>query len=246
MIRLGGNVITTENAKEYSSAAKGESIEDTIRTVNSYSDAIVLRHFDKGTSIIASKVSNSPLINAGDGTGQHPTQALLDLYTIYRECGTMNGLKISMVGDLAHGRTVRSLSYLLGKLNGNEITYVSTPSLKIGDDIKDYLDRHKVPFSEEKDFEKILGNSDVIYMTRTQFERIANKDEAKDAEGKYVINESNLGLIKKDSRILHPLPHREELDLPFEIEKTDKRVAYFRQVDNGPPSRGALLEYLLL
>ncbi len=128
MLRLGGGIISTENAKEFSSAVKGESLADTIRIVAAYSDGIVIRHYETGAALEASKVSSVPIINAGDGKGQHPTQALLDVYTIFREFGRLNNLKIAMVGDLASGRTARSLCYLLAKFSGNKIIFVSPVS----------------------------------------------------------------------------------------------------------------------
>jgi len=245
MLRLGGNVISTENAKEFSSAVKGESIEDTIRIVGSYCDLIVLRHHEEGSAKQAASISHVPIINAGDGKGQHPTQALLDLYTIYREFERIENLKIAIVGDLASGRTARSLCYLLGKLLGNcEIIFISPENLKMKDDIKEYLEKHNVKFREETDLNKILPEIDVVYLTRIQKERLSLEDYKK-AKGKYVIDEHNIHLIKPTSRIMHPLPHVEEINLPTEIEKNDKRVAYFRQAQNGLYIRMALLNSIL-
>lgn len=244
MCKLGGSVISTENAKEFSSAIKGESIEDTIRIVAAYADCIVLRHYQEGASKAAVSVSNKPIINAGDGKGQHPTQALLDTYTIYRELGRLDNITIAMVGDLANGRTIRSLSYLLGKFSGVRIIFVSPENLRVGDDIKAYLKRHNVKHEEEKDFEKVLPIADIIYMTRIQKERMTPEDYEK-AKGKYTITTQNLGQVRPDARIMHPLPHVEEIVLPIEIENTDKRVAYFRQAENGLYARMALLEHLM-
>ena len=244
MLRLGGTVVSTENAKEFSSAIKGESLSDTIRIVCKYCDCIVLRHFETGAAFEASKVSSVPIINAGDGKGQHPTQALLDVYTLYREFGRLNNLKIAMVGDLASGRTVRSLCYLLAKFSGNKIIFVSPENLKMGEDIKEHLNKKGVEVSEETDLNKILGEVDVVYMTRIQKERISLEDYEK-AKGKFVINSSNLSLINPDARILHPLPHVEEIDLSVEVEENDKRIAYFRQAENGLYIRMALLDMIL-
>ncbi|MEK6915093.1 MAG: aspartate carbamoyltransferase [Nanoarchaeota archaeon] len=245
MLKLGGQVITTENAKEFSSAVKGESLEDTIRIVGSYVDCIVLRHYEEGTSKRASQISNVPIINAGDGKGQHPSQALLDVYTLFREFGKIDGLKIAFVGDLAHGRTVRSLSYLLGKYENIQLFFVSPPHLKIGEDIKEYLDKHSIKWCEETDLDKILPIVDVVYMTRIQKERMPSI-EYFDAKGKYVLDEKNLNLLKPSSRVLHPLPHVEEISLPVDVEMNDSRVAYFRQAENGLYIRMAILEMLLL
>jgi aspartate carbamoyltransferase catalytic subunit len=244
MLRLGGGVVSTENAKEFSSAIKGESIEDTIRIVSGYADAIVIRHFEDGAAKRASAVTQKPVINAGDGKGQHPTQALLDLYTIYHEIGRIENITIAMVGDLANGRTIHSLSYLLGKFNGIKIVFVSPENLRVSDGIKDYLKRHHIKFEEETDLSKVLGVADIIYMTRIQKERMSTEDYEK-AKGKYVINTHNLGQVRPQSRILHPLPHVEEISIPIEIETSDKRIAYFRQAENGLYIRMALLEYLL-
>jgi aspartate carbamoyltransferase catalytic subunit len=243
-LRLGASVIGTENAKEFSSVAKGESLEDTIRVISGYADCIVLRHFEEGAAKRAAVVSRVPIINAGDGKGQHPTQALLDIYTIEKELGRVNGLNIACVGDLASGRTVRSLCYLLGKFGGMSVTFVSPPNLRIGDDIKDYLTRHGVKFKEETDLNHILPETDVVYLTRIQKERISAADYEK-AHGLYVINQENFGLVRPDARIMHPLPHVDEISLPFETEQKDKRIAYFRQVDNGLYIRMALLSHML-
>jgi aspartate carbamoyltransferase catalytic subunit len=245
MLKLGGDVISTENAKEFSSAIKGESVEDTIRVMGGYADGIVMRHYEEGSAKRASEVSRIPIINAGDGKGQHPTQALLDLYTIQIEMGRIDNLKIGMVGDLASGRTVRSLCYLLGKSKDIEISFVSPNNLKMKDDIKEYLNRHKINFTEECDLNQILPGLDVIYMTRIQKERI-NHDDYIQASGKFVINSENFPLINKKSRIMHPLPHVEEINLPLDVEENDKRVAYFRQSENGLYIRMALLEHLLV
>jgi aspartate carbamoyltransferase catalytic subunit len=244
MLKLGGSVVGTENAKEFSSAAKGESLEDSTRVIASYVDCIVIRHSEEGAAKICAEVSSKPVINGGDGKGQHPTQALLDVYTIYRELGRLNNLKVALVGDLASGRTVRSLCYLLSKFENIEIIFVSPDNLKMKDDIKYYLTEKKICFREENDLNKILAEADVIYMTRIQKERISIK-EYEDAKGKFVINKDNFNLIKSDSIIMHPLPHVDEIFLPFEIEQTDKRVAYFRQAENGLFIRMALLVYLL-
>ncbi|MEK6892682.1 MAG: aspartate carbamoyltransferase [Nanoarchaeota archaeon] len=162
MLRLGGQVISTENAKEFSSAVKGESIEDTARIVSAYADCIVIRHYEDGAAKKAASVSKVPIINAGDGKGQHPTQALLDIYTIFKEIGRIENIKIAMAGDLSSGRTVHSLSYLLGKFNSIEIIFVSPRNLKMKDEIKDYLSRHNVKFREEEDLNKVISEVDIV------------------------------------------------------------------------------------
>lgn len=244
MLRLGGNVISTENAREFSSAAKGESLEDTIRVVAAYVDGIVLRHFESGSARKAAAVSPVPLINAGDGKGQHPTQALLDLYTIKDELGRLDHLKIACVGDLASGRTVRSLCYLLGKYKDIEITFISPENLRMGNDIKNYLKRHKVRFGEQTNLNRVLPQADIVYMTRIQKERISAADYQA-ARGQYVIDITNFKLLRPTARLMHPLPRIEEIELPIKLEQTDKRVAYFRQARNGLYVRMALLEHML-
>ena len=244
MQKLGGTVIGTESAKIFSSAVKGESLEDSIRVISKYVDVIVLRHSEEGSAKNASEVSEVNLINAGDGKGQHPTQSLLDVYTIFKEFKRLENLKIAIVGDLANGRTARSLCYLLSKFKNNEIIFVSPENLKIKKDIKDYLKKKGVSFKEETNLDKVIVESDVIYMTRIQKERMDEESYNK-AKGKYIINEKNLKLVKLNSRILHPLPHVEELDIPIEMENNDERIAYFKQVENGLYIRMALLDYLI-
>lgn len=244
MLKLGGSVISTENAKEFSSAVKGESIQDTIRIVSSYADLIVIRHFEEGAAKKAASESKVPVINAGDGAGQHPTQALLDLYTIYKETGRVNDLAVAMVGDLKYGRTVRSLCYLLGKFENIKTIFIAPKHLSINDDTKDYLSRHDIEFEEQTDLNKYLPQADIVYMTRIQKERMPDV-EYRDAKGKYKITPESLKLLNEKARLLHPLPHAEEIELPAEIENTDARVAYFRQAENGLYIRMALLSYLL-
>lgn len=244
MLRLGGKVIGTENAKEFSSVIKGESLEDTIRVISAYCDCIIIRHSEEGAAKICSEVSKVPVINAGDGTGQHPTQALLDIYTIYREFGRIDNLKIAMVGDLSSGRTVRSLCYLLGKAKENDIIFVSPENLRMKEDIKEYLTKHDVSFREDNNLNNVICKADIIYMTRIQKERMSIEDYEK-AKGKFIINLENFNLIKPNSRIMHPLPHVEEIDLPLAIENSDKRIAYFREAENGLYARMALLKNIL-
>ncbi|MBM3231956.1 aspartate carbamoyltransferase [Candidatus Pacearchaeota archaeon] len=245
MLRLGGSVVTTENAREFSSAVKGETLQDSIRVVSNYADCIVMRHYEEGMAKIASEISKVPVINAGDGKGQHPTQALLDLYTIWKETGRLTNLKIAIVGDLASGRTARSLCYLLGKFPGNEIIFLSPEHLKMKQDIKEYLSRHGVSYREEKNLDEVLPNVDIVYMTRIQKERIT-LDEYNSARGKYTINQNNFNLLNKNARILHPLPKIDEIVLPLETEEKDDRVAYFRQAENGLYIRMALLVHLMM
>lgn len=243
MKRLGGEVLMTENAREFSSAAKGESLEDTIRVVSGFCDVIVIRHYESGAAARAAKVSLVPIINAGDGPGQHPTQALLDLYTIKDELGRIDGTSIAMVGDLANGRTVRSLSYLLTRFKDVTIYFVAPDPVRMKDDIKEYLRRHKVWFTEEKDLKVVAKEVDVIYQTRIQKERFGDRiEDYEKCSGIYVIDKEILELMKKDAIIMHPLPRVDEI-LP-EVDK-NPRSAYFRQAQNGLYVRMALLKMVL-
>jgi aspartate carbamoyltransferase catalytic subunit len=243
MHRLGGRVVSTENAAEFSSVAKGETLEDTIRILNGYSDVIVLRHYDVGASQRAAAVSRVPVINAGDGVGQHPTQALLDLYTILKEIGRIDGLKIAMVGDLAQGRTVRSLAYLLSKYRDVKIYFVAPPLLKMKEDILAHLREHNVWFAEEAELAKVLPEVDVVYQTRVQKERFGDRlADYERCRGVYIINQAALRLMKPHAIVMHPLPRLDEISM--EVDQ-DPRAAYFRQAQNGLYVRMALLTMVL-
>lgn len=243
MMRLGGRVISTENAREFSSAAKGETLEDTIRIVDGYADVIVLRHYESGAAERAARVSSVPIINAGDGPGQHPTQALLDLYTIEKELGHIDGISIAMVGDLANGRTVRSLCYLLAKYKDVKIYFVAPDVVRMRDDIKEYLTRHRVPFREEDDLKEVASKVDVIYQTRIQKERFGDRiEDYERARGVYIINHEILDAMRPDAIIMHPLPRVDEI--APEVDE-DPRAAYFRQAQNGLYIRMALLKMVL-
>ena len=242
MARLGGSILTTENAKEFSSAAKGETLYDSTSVMCGYADLIVMRHNEPGSAKIAAEVSCVPVINAGDGSGQHPTQALLDLYTIKDNFSTIDGLAIAMVGDLRYGRTVRSLSYLLTKYENIKIYYVSPIVCKMDEDIKDYLMRYKVEWEEVSSLEKVLPLVDCVYMTRIQKERFHNLKDYESAAGKYILDMKKIKLMKQKSIIMHPLPRVDEISQ--EVDK-DHRAQYFNQALNGLYVRMALL-YLLL
>ena len=243
MHRLGGHVISTENAGEFSSAAKGETLEDTIRMLNGYADVIVIRHKEVGSAKRAAAASRVPVINAGDGAGQHPTQALLDLYTIRKEIGAIDGLRIAMVGDLAQGRTVRSLTYLLSKFKNVTIYFVAPPLLKMKEDILEHLREHGVPYIEGTDLDKVLPEVDVVYQTRIQKERFGDRiADYEKCRGIYIIDQDSLQLMKPKSIIMHPLPRLEEIAM--EVDQ-DSRAAYFRQAQNGLYVRMALLTMVL-
>ncbi|MEO8637955.1 MAG: aspartate carbamoyltransferase [Candidatus Taylorbacteria bacterium] len=242
MLRLGGSVITTENAKEFSSAAKGETLEDSIKVINHYADVIVLRHPEAGAAKRASLVSSVPVVNAGDGAGQHPTQALLDLYTILKELKKIDGITIAMVGDLKNGRTVRSLCYLLRKYKNVRIYFVSPKELRMMDDIKDELRKYKVDFEESSSLEGVISKCDVVYQTRIQKERFASLEEYQKLKGRFIISNKEVKMMKPKSIIMHPLPRVDEI-LP-EVDTSEKAV-YFKQAYYGVLIRMALLKLLL-
>ncbi len=242
MARLGGSILTTENAKEFSSASKGETLYDSTSVMCGYADLIVMRHNEPGSAKMAAEVSSIPVINAGDGSGQHPTQALLDLYTIKDNFSNIDGLTIAMVGDLKYGRTVRSLSYLLTKYENIKIYFVSPIVCKMDDDIKDYLTKYKVEWEEVSSLEKVLPLADCVYMTRIQKERFHNLKDYESAAGKYILDMEKIKLMKQKSIIMHPLPRVDEISQ--EVDK-DPRAQYFNQANNGLYVRMALL-YLLL
>lgn len=242
MLRLGGSVITTENAREFSSASKGESLADSTRIINGYADVIVMRHNEAGSAVKAAAVSRIPIINAGDGAGQHPTQALLDMYTIVDAFPKLTGLKVAMVGDLRYGRTVRSLSYLLTKYEDVEIVFVSPSVCRMEADIKEYLDKNNINWHEETDLKKVAKEVDCIYMTRIQKERFHSVDDYKAAASKYILTPEIVKTMKQDAIIMHPLPRVDEI--PAEVD-TDPRARYFEQAQNGLYVRMALLFLLL-
>ena len=239
MYRLGGKVLSTESAKSFSSAIEGEQLEDTIRIISNYCDVIVLRHNEEGGAQRAAAVSPVPIINAGDGGGgQHPTQALLDLYTIYNECNTLDGLSVAMIGALDTGRTVRSLAYLLSKFDRVKLYFLAPPEMQIKKDIIDHLQEHDVSFQLESDPSEILPKVDVVYQTRIDRERLQGKDLDL---SQYNINQDMLKRMKSDAIIMHPLPRSVEIDATVD---RDPRAAYFRQSQNGLFVRMALLTML--
>ena len=240
MLRLGGNVISTENAAEFSSASKGETLEDTVRVVNGYVDVIVLRHPKPGASQIAAKYSRIPVINAGDGKGEHPTQALLDLYTIFSRIKNAD-FTISLIGDLLNGRTIHSLSYLLSLYPKVRMIFVSPKALAIPETLRINLKKRKISFEETENLTKSLSSADVIYQTRIQKERFKTKEDYQRYFGKYIIEGKSLSTIKKHAIIMHPLPRVNEI--ASEVDE-DRRAIYFEQAQNGLYIRMALLLYL--
>jgi aspartate carbamoyltransferase catalytic subunit len=242
MLRLGGQTMGTDNAREFSSAAKGETLEDTIRIVSGYADVIVLRHKEEGAARRAAAVSTVPVINAGDGPGQHPTQALLDLYTVRAELGKVDGVRVAMVGDLANGRTVRSLTYLLSKFKDVKVWFVAPPEVAMREDLKAHLDEHHVPWLETEDLAAVLPEVDVVYMTRIQKERFSDLETYEKVKGVYQIDKEAIARMRKYAVLMHPLPRVDEIAPDVD---DDPRAAYFRQARNGLQVRMALLEILL-
>jgi len=244
MFRLGGNVISTERAQEFSSVVLGETLEDTIRVVNNYADVIVLRHNEVGGARRAAAVSSIPVINAGDGKGgQHPTQALLDLYTIHKEVGSIEGVKVAMVGNLANGRTVRSLAYLLGKFERVKIYFVAPPSLQMKQDILDYLTSHNAWFTLESNMANVLPDIDVVYITRIEKQLLPSSAiDSSSGHSTYFIDNEMMKLLPAKALVMHPLPRLHEI--APEVDD-DSRAAYFRQAHNGVLIRMALLASVL-
>lgn len=243
MLRLGGQVISTERANTFSSVAAGETLEDTIRVVNNYADVIVLRHNDIGGAARAATVSKIPIINAGDGKGgQHPTQALLDLYTIYKGIKTIEGVKVALIGNLAEGRTVRSLAYLLGKFERVKIYFVAPESFQIKQDIQDYLSKHNVWYTLESDLRKVLPEVDVVYSTRIEPELLTQRGERLETITQYFIDDNFLKLLPSHALVMHPLPRLLEISPTVD---SDPRAVYFTQTHNGVLIRMALLVSVL-
>ena len=240
MFRLGGRVLSTEQASAFSSEIKEEQVEDSIRILSGYSDVIVIRHHAADGARRAAQVSTVPVINAGDGNGgQHPTQALLDLYTIYHE-RPINGLSVAIIGELDKGRTARSLAYLLAKFERIKIFFVSPPELQMKTDILDYLEEHGVHYELESDLQRVIGEVDVVYQTRIHPERVEDRDRG--SMHRFVIDSDLLQRMKPNALILHPLPRTAELDKSVD---DDPRALYFRQAKNGLYVRMALLTMLL-
>lgn len=237
---LGGQLITVENAGEYSSAKKGESLEDTILTLQEYADGIIIRHPEAGSAKRAAKVSRVPIINAGDGNGEHPTQALLDLYTIEKSKTKIDGLKIALVGDLLNGRTIHSLCQLLSIYNV-ELMLISPKSLKLPEKYKKLVSQNGVKFSEYESWGNVINKVDVLYMTRVQKERFKFIEDYLAVKDSLILTDRLVKNMKKDAIIMHPLPRVNEIETA--VDK-DPRARYFQQVKNGLYVRMALLEYL--
>jgi aspartate carbamoyltransferase len=240
MTRLGGSVIPI-NEVRYSSVSKGETLPDTVRTLEAYSDVVVLRHPELGAAKIAADAAKKPIINAGDGPGEHPTQALLDLFTIHEELGRTEGLTVTFLGDLKYGRTVHSLSRLLA-LVGAKVRYVSPEVVRMPEALVRELGEKGLVQSEHRDLSEVLSDTDVLYVTRVQKERFSSESDYEAARGSYRVDRETLAAMKARSVVLHPLPRVGEIDPAVD---DDPRAAYFRQVEYGMFVRMALLAAVL-
>lgn len=242
MQKLGGSVLSVENARDSSSAVKGESIADTVRVVSGYADAIAIRHFQEGTAAAAAASSPVPVINAGDGVGEHPTQALADGYTIHREVGRLDRLRVMLVGDLLYGRTIHSLLPLLAMYPGQEIVLVSPASLRLPARYVSGLTAQGVMLRETETLDDAVEGADVIYVTRVQGERFASVEEYEAVKDAYVLTAKTAERLKAGAVIMHALPRLNEIAPEVDA---DPRAAYFRQARNGLYVRMALLASML-
>jgi len=241
MQRLGGAVIPISEVK-YSSVAKGESLPDTVRTLGCYVDVIVLRHPEVGSAALAARHAGKPVINAGDGVGEHPTQALLDTFTIREEMGRLDNLTVTMLGDLKYGRTVHSLARLLTQFEGIKLNYVSPDILRMPREVMDEVAAKGLPQSEHISLDKVLPKTDVLYVTRVQKERFEDPAVYEKVKNAFVINPKVMKAARKDMIVLHPLPRVTEISMDFD---DDPRAAYFRQMEYGLYVRMALLAMVL-
>ena len=242
MMELGGNVIGFSDSNS-SSVSKGETVSDTIRVVGCYSDIIAMRHPKEGAPLVACEKSTVPIINAGDGGHNHPTQTLTDLLTISREKGRLNNMTIGLCGDLKFGRTVHSLATAMSRYKGIKFVLISPDELKMPDYIKkNVLDKNNIKYCETKDIEEFLPELDILYMTRVQRERFFNEDDYVRLKDYYILNRAKLEKAKKDLSILHPLPRVNEIDTDVD---DDPRAKYFEQALCGKYIRMALILKLL-
>jgi len=242
MERLGGGIIPITQGVQFSSVSKGESLPDTIRTLEQYADVIVLRHPEIGSAQLAGDYASVPVINAGDGTGEHPTQALLDLFTIRQELGRVDGLKVAMVGDLRNGRTVHSLTRLLMQYDDISLRFVSPETLRLPMTLMNEIIDRGIKVRETPDVAEVIENADVLYVTRIQKERFGDPKQYEEVKDCYEITMELMTHAKKDMIIMHPLPRVGEIH--YRVDD-DPRAAYFRQVKNGMYVRMALLAAVL-
>ena len=241
MLSLGGKTLGFSSA-EQSSATKGETVADTIRVVGCYADIVAMRHPKEGAPLLASMYAKVPVINAGDGGHNHPTQTMIDLMTIRSRKGKLDHLKIGFCGDLKFGRTVHSLTKALMRYEGNEFWFISPEELRIPEYLEKMLQRQNISYHECDNLENVLPELDVLYMTRVQKERFFNEEDYVRLKDRYILTEEKLSLAKKDMPVLHPLPRVNEI--ACEVDN-DPRAAYFEQVQNGLYVRMALIIALL-
>ncbi len=240
MQRLGGSVIPISEVR-YSSVSKGESLPDTVRTLECYADIIVLRHHEVGAAAVAAQAARKPIINAGDGVGEHPTQALLDLFTIQEELGRLDGLTVTLLGDLKFGRTVHSLARLLS-LFGATLRFVSPEALKMPAKVTDELKARGITHTEHASLDEVLGQTDVLYVTRVQKERFEDLALYESLKHAFVITKETMTRAKPKMALMHPLPRVGEISPDVDA---DPRAAYFRQMEYGLFVRMALLAMVL-
>lgn len=242
MLNLGGNVLGFSSANS-SSASKGESVADTIRMISCYADIAAMRHPKEGSALVASQASNIPVINAGDGGHQHPTQTLTDLMTIRSEKGRLNDMTVGLCGDLKFGRTVHSLINALVRYPNIKFILISPPELRIPDYIrKDVLEANHIEFEEIGNLDDAMPKLDILYMTRVQKERFFNEEDYIRLKDCYILNKEKMKLAKEDMFVLHPLPRVNEISTEVD---SDPRAAYFRQAQYGVYVRMALIMTLL-
>jgi aspartate carbamoyltransferase catalytic subunit len=241
MLRLGGNCLGFAEPGS-SSASKGESLADTVRTVSCYADIIVMRNPKEGAALLASRYAQAPLINAGDGGHHHPTQTLTDLLTIKRLKGTIGNMRVGFCGDLKFGRTVHSLVRALSLYAGIEMVFISPPELRIPEYLRSLLQKEYIPWEETGSLDNVIGSLDVLYMTRVQQERFFNEEDYIRLKDSYIVNRNKMELARKDLIVLHPLPRVNEIAL--EVDE-DSRAAYFKQAKYGMYVRMALLASIL-
>ena len=242
MLELGGSVIGFSEAQS-SSAAKGESVADTVKTVSCYADIIAMRHPKEGAPYVASLNASIPVINAGDGGHNHPTQTLADLLTIKREKGSFNNLTIGFCGDLKFGRTVHSLISAMSRYEGIKVVLISPVELKLPSYVKkDVLQKNNIPYIQTTSLEDVIGDLDILYMTRVQRERFFNEEDYLRLKDTYILEPKKLEKAREDLCIMHPLPRVNEISVS--IDK-DPRACYFKQVLNGKYMRMALILKLL-
>ena len=240
MKRLNGKCIGFARAGT-SSVKKGETLADTIRVAAGYADIIVLRHPQEGSAQLAADFSDKPILNAGDGAGHHPTQTLLDLFTIRKEMGSISDNHIGLAGDLKYGRTVHSLTNALSKYE-SEMTFIAPKSLQLPDEVKKDLEEKGIEYHETEKLEEVIDELDILYMTRIQRERFPSDEDYQEVASTYNVNNEMLNKAKENLKIMHPLPRVDEISA--DVDDTE-HARYFEQAANGVPIRMALLKLLL-